>query len=124
MTKLGTFFGTLLGKIVAVVLVILLTLGTVSYCSGNRQAVEQGKQDSRTATAVLDAVDTATETAAANADEDDDFRDVVDDAVAIAKEQTDEKVSRTAVVTGLCRLPNYRGDPACSVRASDSETTD
>lgn len=124
MTQIGIFFGTAVGKVAGIALLCLLIFGTLTYCNGNRQAVEQGKQDSRSATAIIDAVDVATETAAKNADEDDNFRDVVNDAVAIAKEQTDEKISRDAVVAGLCGLPNYRDDPACTVRAANSGTTD
>ncbi len=123
-TQFIDFFGTILGKIVAVVLIVLLIVGATSYCSSNNQEAEQHEQNARTSEAILDGVEVAQDTLSDNLTEDEEFKEVVAVATEEARKQTDEKVSRDIVVAAICKLPNYSGHASCAVREVDSSATD
>ena len=124
MIKIAEFFGTVLGKIIGAVAVVLLIVAATTYCSSNNQEAEQHEQNARTAEAILDGVEEAEETLSDNLDEDEQFEQIVESAANEARKQTDEKVSRTIVVAAICELPNYREHASCAVREADSGATD
>ena len=104
----------------AFIVILLLIKG----CTSQREAAEQAKHESRTATAYTEAAKEAVETVAARSNGEAELKEVV--AVA-AKEIANAEGSnqpitpdvRDAALYGACSLPNYRDEPACRVHRAD-----
>lgn len=111
------FFGSVIGKAIGVLALIILVAGTTTYCSSSRQAFKQAEQDARSSGATASAFEEAADAARLNSDEDAAIDEIVDDALKLIDEGNikDEKVSRTIIINSLCRLPDYSDDPACSM---------
>lgn len=95
-------------------LIALIVLG-VTMCQGGRQKGEQGKQDTRSASAVQETAREAAAIAIEQAGEE----ATVDQLVAAAKEEIDnaptDEAAGAAARAAICRLPDYRNDPACQL---------
>lgn len=101
------------------IIVAVILLGAFLFirsCSDGRQAAEQGKQDSRSSEALAETAKDAAATVIAQAEDE----ASVDDLVAATIEEIDnaptEQAAGDAARAAICRMPDYRDDPACRVQ--------
>lgn len=124
MAILTKYLGTVVGKVILGLAIITMLLVAVKSCESQRKAAEQGKQDSRSAQAVLEAVDEAASELDRNSEADKGFDSVVQRATKKVREAENEEVSRDVVVAALCELPNYRDHASCAVSQDDPSGSD
>lgn len=117
------FLGTMMGKVILAAVIIVIVMSTITFCSSNRKAAEQGKQNIRNSEALIETIEKTAVEAANNASQDAKFDDIVDQAVSEIKGNTDEKVTRNITVNALCRLPNYRDTASCAMFETDTPPT-
>lgn len=111
--SLGARIG--LTGLLAIVAAIALIVA-VKSCGSGRDAAEQGRQDTRSGEALAETAREAAATAIARAGEEASVDQLVAAATQEIENAPSDEAAGNAARAAICRLPDYRDDPACRVQ--------
>ena len=110
------FVSTLAFRLIAAGAIVFLLLVAIKSCTGSQQKVAQATQDARSATATAetaqDAARVVIERSAADVSVDELVRQTTKE---MDNADTPQAASRAAR-SSICRMSNYRDDPACKLQ--------
>lgn len=101
--------------IVGAVLLLLSVLG-VGKCVYDRGERAQARQTERSSEAIADAAENAVAVITNRTDADRGIDAIVSEAAKDIENAPNAAVAHHAALSAVCQLPEYRKDPACTVR--------
>ena len=102
-----------------IIIGVALLIGAVLLvrsCADDRQEAEQSRQDSRSSTALAETAKDAAATVIARAEDETSVDELVAATIEEIENAPSDKAAGDAARAAICRMPDYRDDPACRVQ--------
>ena len=110
------FISSLAFKLISAGAIVLILLLAVSQCTGQRQRAAQATQDARSATATAETAQDAARVVIKRSASDMSVDELVRQTTKEMDNAETPQAASRAARSSICRMPNYRDDPACKLQ--------